>query len=213
MDLNWLILLLCSLGGLMMLAGSLYLLWKGRINMNKEGRSPTKIKLPGGFEMETPVAGLVMFVLGVFMLFVPIYYSPKMCRDLTFHDKKPLEMVELRGKVSTDTDVEVYVVVDEQRANAEQTISLSVPLLSDRRYVVRYMDPGGGELAHQNFRLDQNVRLDSDKKVFDLRPVGMRVKAVQEAGPAASPTPQIILEQSEPSSAISEFKYEEGRKR
>lgn len=203
MDLNWLILLLCSLGGLMMLAGSLYLLWKGRIDMGKETGTPVKIKLPGGFEMETPVAGIVMFVLGVFMLFVPIYYSPKMCPNLTFHKKNPLEMVELRGKVSTDTDVEVYVVVDEQKANAEQAISLSVPYLSDRRYVVRYMDTTGTELAQQNFRLEQA------KSVFELRPV--LVRGAHEAGPAVNPTQKIVLEQSEPSSAVAEFKNEEGK--
>jgi hypothetical protein len=192
---NMLLLVSCSLAGLIMVIGSLYLLWKGRIGLNRETKSSTKFKLPGGFEMETPVAGLIMFVLGVLMLFIPIHYNPKLCADPGFHKKQPLEMVDLRGKVSTDTNIEVYAIVDEQKANADQTIALSVPYLADRRYVVRYFNTAGEMVNEENFRLGK------DDKVYELR----GVKLNRGAAAAASATPAIMLDQTESSSAVAEF--------
>lgn len=192
---NMLLLVSCSLAGLIMVIGSLYLLWKGRIGLNRETKSSTKLKLPGGFEMETPVAGLIMFVLGVLMLFIPIHYNPSLCADPGFHKKQPLEMVDLRGKVSTDTNIEVYAIVDEQKANADQTIALSVPYLADRRYVVRYFNTAGEMVNEENFRLGK------DDKVYELR----GVKLNRGAAATASPTPAISLDQTESSSAVAEF--------
>src|ERR1700674_309196 len=195
MDWNWLLFLSCSLAGLIMVVGSLYLLWKGRIDLHRETKGSTKFKLPGGFEVESPVAGLIMFVMGAFMLFIPIHYSPRICPNPAFHLKKPLEMVQLRGNVSTDTNIEVYAIVDEQKANADQTVSLSVPYLPDRRYVVRYTNATGGLAMEENFRLAEG------QQVYELR--GVQVKGAAAA--AAGPTPAIILEQTEPSSAVAEF--------
>jgi hypothetical protein len=195
MDWNMLLFVSCSLAGLIMVIGSLYLLWKGRIDLRRETKSSTKFKLPGGVEVETPVAGLVMFVMGVIMLFIPIHYSPKICKDPAFHLKKPLEMVDLRGKVSTDSNIEVYVIVDEQKANADQTIALSVPYMDDRRYFVRYVNTAGEMVNEENFRLGK------DDRVYELR----GVKLNKGAAAAASPTPAIKLEQTESSSAVAEF--------
>ncbi|MEP6818441.1 MAG: hypothetical protein ABJA18_02835 [bacterium] len=195
MDWNWLPIISCSLAGLIMVIGSLYLIWKGRITLDKESKTSTKFKLPGGFEVESPVAALLMFLLGVFLLFIPIHYSPLMCPDLAFHKKKPLEMVELRGKVSTDTNIEVYAIVDEQTANAEQTVSLSVPYVSDRRYVVRYINAMGALASDETFLLKEG------EKFHDL----IGVKETKGAAAAASPTPAIVLEHTESPSAVSEF--------
>lgn len=192
---NMLLLVSCSLAGLIMVIGSLYLLWKGRIGLDRETKSATKFKLPGGFEVESPVAGLIMFVLGVFMLVIPIHYSPQFCTDLSFHKKVPLEMVNLRGKVSTDTSIEVYAIIDEQKANADQTIALSVPYLADRRYFVKYFNSAGNMVDEENFRLDK------DEKVKELR----GVKLAKGAAPAAIATPEIKLEQKESTSAVQEF--------
>lgn len=136
-----------------------------------------------------------MFVLGVLMLYIPIHYSPKLCVDLAFHQKKPLEIVELCGNVSTDTNIEVYAIVDEQQANADQTIALSVPYLADRRYFVRYFDKAGVMVDQENFRLGK------DDKVYNLR----GVKLNRGAAAAASPAPVIKLEQTESKSAVEEF--------
>ena len=195
LDWNMLLLAMCSLAGLIMVVGSLYLLWKGRIALDKQSKSATKFKLPGGVEIETPVAALIMFVMGVLLLFIPIHYSPQMCPDLAFHKKKPLEMVELRGNVSTDTNIEVYAIVDEQKANADQTVSLSVPYISDRRYVVRYFNATGEMVNEETFRLLGN------ETVHDLR----GVKINKGAAAAATPTPAIKLEQTESTAAVAEF--------
>lgn len=194
MDLNWVLLLSCSLAGLIMILGSLYLLWRGIFDLKSETKDSTTITLPGGFQMKTPVAGLIMFMMGVVMLYIPIYYSPKMCVDLAFHQKKPLEMVDLRGKVSTDTSIQVFAIVDEQEANADQTIALSVPYLADRRYVVRYFNKAGEMVNEENFRLGK------DDKTYELRGVKLN-----RGAPAPIATPAIKLEQQESSASVAEF--------
>lgn len=193
MDLNWVLLVSCSLAGLIMVIGSLYLLKRGVFDLKSETKDSTRLKFLG-FEIQTNVAGLIMFVMGVVMLYIPIYYSPKMCVDLAFHRKEPLQMVDLRGKVSTDTNIQVFAIVDEQEANADQTIALSVPYLADRRYVVRYFNKAGGKVDEENFRLGK------DDKVYELR--GVRERG---AAAAASPTPAIKLEQQESSASVGEF--------
>lgn len=185
--------ILCSLAGVMLIAGSLYLLWKGVIDL-RGGHGVSEMVLPGGGKIKLPVPALVMFVLGVFMVVFPVYKSPELCPDLPFHKKTPLEMVELRGKVSADTDIEVYAVVDERRASANDSFVLSVPYVQNRHYIIRYTDKFGSELTQET------VLLGPGEKTHELR----GVQLVRSA-PAEHP-PAIRLEQAEASDTVAEFK-------
>jgi hypothetical protein len=177
---------------LLLVGGGLYLLLMGIIDL-KDGQGVTEIELPWFGKIKTPVPALVIFALGVIMVVYPIYKSPQLCPDLSFHKKTPLEMVDLRGKVSTDTDIEVYAIVDEQKANASDSFVLSVPYLQDRRYVVRYTDKSGAEVMEETFRLGPG------EKKYELR--GVQLKGAAPADPQ-----RLRLEQSEPSNTVAEFK-------
>lgn len=187
------LLLLCSLAGLVMVVGSLILLWKGRIILDREGNSVSEVELPLGIKFKTQFPVLVMFLFGIFMLAFPIHHSPNLCPNLSFHKKKPLEMVLLKGKVAADTDVQVFAIVDSQRANAGQNIDLSVPFLEDRRYRVRYTDKSGSLLTEEEFRLSPG------KESHELTGVQVKVEISDRAL-------AIVRQQTESSSVISEFK-------
>jgi hypothetical protein len=184
MKLNSLLFLICSLAGLLLVSGSLYLLWKGIIDF-KEGQGVTEMEMPGGAKIKTPVPALVMFVLGVLMVVFPVYKRPE------------LEIVKLRGVVATDADVEVHAVVDQREAHASNAFDLAVPYLPDHRYFVRYLDKSGAELDKESFMLGPG------EMVHELR--GMKLKgAVPAAAPAAAAPIQVT--QTESSATVAEFK-------
>jgi hypothetical protein len=154
MNFNSPLFLLCSLAGVLLVAGSLYLLRKGILDFKSQG-GVTKMKF-GGAAIETPVPAVVMFVLGVVMVVFPVYKSPELCPDKKAHG--PQELVRLLGKVSTAARVEVNAVVDTQEANSSKDFVLSVPYVPNRRYVVRYLDACAHELDNETLMLGGGER-------------------------------------------------------
>ncbi|HJQ33730.1 MAG TPA: hypothetical protein VJ866_16225 [Pyrinomonadaceae bacterium] len=149
MNFNSPLFLLCSLAGVLLVLGSLFLLWKGVIDL-KPGQGVTEMSV-GGNTIKTPVPAVVMFVLGVAMVIFPVYKSPDLCPNKKAHE--PQELVKLLGKVSTAARVEVNAVVDTQEANSSKAFALSVPYVPNRRYVVRYLDACGHELDNETLML------------------------------------------------------------
>ena len=184
--------LLCSLAGLLLVAGSLYLLLKGIIDL-KGGQGVSEMELPGGTKIKTPVPALIMFVLGVFMVVFPVYKSPDLCPDLNWHKKTMLELVELHGKVSDATHVEVDAIVDEQEVGTSESFVLSVPFVENRRYTVRYLDDSGTVLTKESFILRPGEKVHS-------------LKGMVLQGAAPPPPTTVQLEQSESSATVAEFK-------
>jgi hypothetical protein len=152
---NWTMSLfaLCSLAGLLMVAGSLLLLWKGRIYLDKEGQSVSKVELPLGIKFESQFPVLVMFLFGVFMLFIPIHYCPQLCGNPAAHLKQPLEMVELRGKVNSGKPVQVNVIAAERMTDTKQGVDVSVPYFQNGHYVVKYYNARGEYAYSENVDL------------------------------------------------------------
>jgi hypothetical protein len=193
MDWNSSLFILCSLAGLLMLLGSLYLLWARRIHLSRDSSGVTEFEVLG-FKVKTPVPALVMFVLGVVLVVYPIERSPHLCPDLTLHKKPSLELVTLRGKAAADTDVEVYAIVDEQPANASDNFTLSVPYVQDRRYVIRYTNKADRSLLDE-----EHFRLEPGEKEHQLRGVRANLKVGEQ-------TPAIKLAQAEPKDIAAAFK-------
>ncbi len=150
MDFSLSLFFLCSLAGMVMVAGSLFLLWKGRIYLDNKGEnvSVSEIELPMGVKLKTEFPVLLMFVLGAFMLSYPIFTHPRLCPNVGFHAKTPLEMVELRGKV--DSDVQVFAIAAVQKAKTAQGIELLVPYVQNRAYVIQYADAQGNPLYDED---------------------------------------------------------------
>lgn len=160
MSFNSPLFLLCSLAGFLLIMGSLYLVWKGVINLRPD-EGVSEMEVSGVGKIKTPVPALIMFILGVILVVFPVYKYPDVCDDPARHKHPSLEIVELRGKVTEAANVEVNAVVDVQEAKASDSFTLSVPYVENRRYVVRYMDTGGTELRKESFILKPGEKLHS----------------------------------------------------
>ncbi len=132
---DWIGYILSSTAGLVMVIGSLLLLWKGRIVLDTHGKSMSRLELPGGIKFGTQFPVLVMFFLGVVLLIYPVYQARNICPDLSLHKQKIPEIVTITGQVKTDKPIDVYACVAEQKA-ATDNISLPVPYVSDRSYTL-----------------------------------------------------------------------------
>jgi hypothetical protein len=153
MDFYLLLFLLCSLAGLLMVMGSLFLLWKGRIYLDTEGGSVSKVELPMGIKFNTQFPVLVMFLFGVLMLIFPIYYAKNICPNLPLHAKTFPEMVKVTGKVKTKFPLTIYAVIDDQTM-ASSAVIFNVPFVKNARYRIMYSGNDGvlGEI--DTFSLD-----------------------------------------------------------
>lgn len=152
MDLS--LFLLCSLAGLVMVAGSLFLLWKGRIYLDTEGKNVSEVELPMGIKFKTQFPVLVMFLFGAFMLSFPIFKHPRLCPNLSFHKHQPLEWVELKGKVEGEGQVMVVAIADSWRADATKGVDLKVPYIQNHTYIIKYTDAEGYTLHEEYCRAD-----------------------------------------------------------
>lgn len=193
MDLSILLFLLCSLAGLIMVVGSLFLLWKGRIYLDNEGKNVSEFELPLGFRIKTQFPVLVMFLFGTFLMALPIYYNPRLCPDLPFHNKAPLEMVDLTGKINSPTTVKVLAVVAEQQANGEREIKLRVPYVENRPYRIRYECPSGSFLRDEPVEMSPKGEKQYPFQGFD------------GSGQVCGVDPQVVGKMA-PAGEVSQFK-------
>jgi hypothetical protein len=194
MNFNSPLFLLCSLAGVLLVLGSLYLLWKGVIDL-KEGQGATEMGVPGVGTIKTPVPAVVMFALGVFLVAFPVYKSPELCDNPRIHNGNgPLEFVNLRGKAATDADVEVYAVVDAQPAHARDDFTLVVPYVRDRRYLITYRNKVDKSLLDE-----ENFRLEPGQMEYRLRGVRANLKV-------GNPEPTFQLTEAESKETAAAYK-------
>ncbi len=132
---DWIGYILSSMAGLVMVIGSLLLLWKGRIILDAHGKSMSRLELPGGIKFGTQFPVLVMFFLGVVLLIYPVYQAKNVCPDPALHTQKIPEIVTITGQVKSDKPIHVYACVAEQEM-AKDNIFLPVPYVSDRSYTL-----------------------------------------------------------------------------
>jgi len=129
--------ILSSAAGLVLVIGCLFLLWKGRIVLDTEGKTVSQIELPGGVKFATQFPVLILFALGVVLLLFPIYQARNICADLSLHKKSFPEMVRISGKIVSAKPIDVFAIVDEQ-SDTHDAVLLSVPFKKDARYRVLY---------------------------------------------------------------------------
>lgn len=164
--------ILSSAAGLVLVIGCLFLLWKGRIVLDTEGKSVSKIELPLGIKFATQFPVLIIFLLGVVSLLYPIYQARNICVDLLLHNKTFPEMVRVSGKVLSKEPVDVFAIVDEQ-SNTDSDVILSVPFRKNARYRVLYA-------------VDDHVIENSSFSLNNTEPITLQAYEVQlppELGP------------------------------
>ena len=161
--------LLCSVSGLIMVVGSLFLLWRGRIYLDHKGEQVTQIELPMGIKFSTQVPVLVMFFFGVVLLVYPPYYFGKsyhdanLCPDLSLHKKDFPEMVEVSSNIYSSTPIDVYAVVGWQD-KVRNTVIMELPFRKGGLYRLIYSDGRGGMIPSDVFTLE-------DRKPHTLRDI------------------------------------------
>lgn len=73
---SWIIIPLyyfCSVAGLVMVVGGIWLIYKEKIFIDRETKQITEIEIPGGWKFRTNIPAMVLFVLGFFPLGYPLY--------------------------------------------------------------------------------------------------------------------------------------------
>lgn len=68
--------LTCLLAGLVMLVGSMLMLYKGVLKLNAE-KQDTEVQVPGGFSFSTHYPALVLFGIGAALLLLPLYLTSR----------------------------------------------------------------------------------------------------------------------------------------
>ncbi|MGB7922529.1 MAG: hypothetical protein WCF57_04735 [Pyrinomonadaceae bacterium] len=191
MDLYILLFFLCSLAGMLMVLGSLFLLWKGRIYLDTEGKSVSNVELPLGIKFGTQFPVLVMFLFGVFMLIFPIYYARNICPNLPLHAKTFPEMVKVTGKVKTKFPVTIYAVIDDQTMSSKDVI-FNVPFVKNARYRIMYSGNDGviGEI--------DTFSLDDPGKPYEFRETEVQATSktnqILEIPKQAETVPQNVID-------------------
>jgi hypothetical protein len=113
----------CSISGLIMMAGGIWLIYKEKIYIDRETKQVTEVELPWLGKFRTNVPALVLFVIGLASLIYPIYQS----KDLT----KPTQWVAIKGQVQSEAfPVYVYAVSNVDALRAPRTFKVEVPLLA-----------------------------------------------------------------------------------
>lgn len=193
--LDWTPYILSSAAGLILVIGCLFLLWKGRIVLDTEGKSVSQIELPLGIKFATQFPVLIIFLLGVVLLLCPIYQARNICVDLLLHNKTFPEMVRVSGKVLSKEPVDVFAIVDEQ-SNTQSDVILSVPFRKDARYRVFYA-------------VNNQVIENSSFSLINSEPITLQAYEIQSA-PAPSPSSNhSALPKTVPKELAAQYKRED----
>jgi hypothetical protein len=122
MDQFTLLYYLSSVGGLVMIVGGIWLIYKQKIYIDSQTKQVTQIELPFLGKLKTNSPVVVLFVLGFAGLFYPIY-------------KSETNYWHLRGEVSSGIHpVAVYAVVQSEPLPQDGPFDLALPKLSSGNY-------------------------------------------------------------------------------
>ena len=127
----------CSIAGLIMMAGGIWLIYKEKIYIDRETKQVTEVELPWLGKFRTNAPALVLFFLGLAALIYPIHKAGQ-----------PTQWVAIKGPVqSEEFPVFVYAVSKLDTLHAPRSFQLEVPLLTgdaDRTCLVLYVWGSGG---------------------------------------------------------------------
>jgi len=138
--------LLSSLAGLVMTAGGIWLIYREKIYIDRETLKEIELELPFGMKFKTNIPALFLFVIGLVLLFYPIYSARR---------AQEVEQIEIAGSVDGDSfPVEVQAVVTSDNLHQPGRFALVVPRLAEgnRAYKVVYL--AGGSVFEEIADLD-----------------------------------------------------------
>ncbi|MFY9608534.1 MAG: hypothetical protein WAU45_07955 [Blastocatellia bacterium] len=121
---------LCSIAGVVMVVGGIWLIYKQKIYIDSESKQVTEIETPIG-KFKTNLPALVLFALGFFPLIYPIVQAKSFAQKL-----------QICGEVEADTfPVNVYAIVKLDSLRNSRSFKLPVPFLEGvtEDYLVLYV--------------------------------------------------------------------------
>ncbi len=124
---------LCSLSGLVMVVGGIWLVYKEKIVIDRESKTVTEIETPIG-KFKTNLPALVLFALGFVPLIFPIVKSVGYSNQMS-----------IRGNVTSEAHpVTIYAVVrtDALQQNGEYSLEVPAPFGKVEDYRVVYVAGG-----------------------------------------------------------------------
>ncbi|HMV85395.1 MAG TPA: hypothetical protein PLD20_22855 [Blastocatellia bacterium] len=135
---------LCSISGLIMVAGGIWLIYKEKIYIDKESNQVTEVETPIG-TFKTNIPALVLFALG----FVPLIYP-------IAHLNTSAQEVRISGDVDSDRNqVAVYAIVEVDTLHNGGAFTMGVPFMNNgiRHYRLLYITQNA--LEEQTISVDE----------------------------------------------------------
>ena len=127
------LLYLCAFTGLIVVVGSLLLIWTGRIVIDKDSGSISEVQLPFGFKLHTQLPVVIMFFFGAFLLTLPVVLVRKSLEAVP-----TLTLIGTITPPQTSPNFRAYVVASD--CDATSQVVLTVPLVPTTSYRVFYFD-------------------------------------------------------------------------
>jgi hypothetical protein len=187
MDWTAALFILCSAAGLVLVIGSLLLLWRGRIFLDHEGQNVSHVDLPMGIKLDTHAPVLVMFLFGVFMLVFPVYYNKNICPDPLLHGKAFPEMVQVTVPIKSPRPIDVYAIVAEQDKIQNQA-TFNLPFGKNIQYRVILGDGTG------NFSFSDPFSLGDKPGPKELRAIEVQSSIASSVIPKINADPTKVAE-------------------
>ncbi len=148
--------------GFIMIVGAVVMLSKRILVLDSQtGEYSTEFTMPFGIKVKTNLPVILMFVLGGFLLLVPIWLANQREKNRIDSERlaaeNKLRRISLKGPISYPDPVKVYVVAAE-KADALNEVNLEVPL-SRCGYTVAYWCANGARKLGE-----ETINLTGDEK-------------------------------------------------
>ena len=194
------LLYICAFAGMLIVLGSLLLLWKGRIVLDSVKGEISEVELPLGFKVKTQQPILVMFLFGSFLLAMPIYMIKERLNGVP--------RIAISGQLQNNfglRTLQAYAVIDDKNVTSE--VKFYLPKLEDISYHIIYRDPENfvfvfDELVDINQAADGTLRL----QVFDVTNSPLATRQPQQVAAAGAQVVNPADVVKEDPSVVNEYK-------
>lgn len=156
---------MCAFGGLVMIVGGIWLIYKQKIYLNPSGDKVdvVAVEIPFFGKLRTNVPALALFILGFVPLIYPIY-------------KANTEYTRVEQEITSEKyPVSVYVVVRQKSLNTHGKFVISIPNVNSADYEPQIIYLANGFLTDQ-----QEISLSEGKHGV----IELREKSLQFANPS-----------------------------
>ena len=117
----------CSLAGLIMIVGGIWLLAKQKIYLDRETKEPIDVELPGGMKVKANSPALALFLVGFIPLLYPVY-------KLNPEKYRVVQTANLTGSIDPRADtIVVYASLAEDSVQPnEKTFRIPAHFVADQ---------------------------------------------------------------------------------